>query len=306
MMKNKILIYFPDTGGYNFTPPYELLFQSKALENSGFEIILADARIHEFNKLVDIHKEQLFLVIISTLIKYTSITISRQYPDGLNAAEYVKKDSDIPVLWTGLASSILTDRIIEKHFNDYILTGISDNKISIFVQCLQSNKSLEYVPSLVYKVDGKIHKNEDDKFFNSLKDYGNFKLAEIDLKPYIHNHTLDYIASTGCVNSCSFCSVPNIYCRHWNHNSIENITEHLRHIFDKYPEIKNIHFRDDNFFVNKSFIHELFQKFDAKNIGFVWSAQTSVNILKNYTDEDLTNLRKYRCSNISLGVESGD
>ena len=30
-MKNKILIYFPDTGGYNFTPPYEALFIAKSL-----------------------------------------------------------------------------------------------------------------------------------------------------------------------------------------------------------------------------------------------------------------------------------
>jgi radical SAM superfamily enzyme YgiQ (UPF0313 family) len=305
-MKNKVLIYFPDTGGYNFTPPYEVLFQVKAIQNTGVEIIFADSRTYNVIEIINQNKDNLLLVIISTLIKYTSITISWQYSDGLTIAEYVKKYSDAAVLWTGLAASIQTDAILNKDYNDFVLTGISDNKISAFVSSLINKQSFKLIPSLAYKENGQIIKNENDKYYNSFNDYGNFEIKNIDLKPYIHNQTLDYIASTGCVNSCSFCSVPNIYCRHWNHNNIENITEHLEYILKNYPEIKIIHFRDDNFLVNKSFIHGLFHKLDEKNIQFIWSAQTSVNILKNYTEDDLIALHNFGCNNISIGVESGD
>ncbi|HNQ67640.1 MAG TPA: radical SAM protein [Bacteroidales bacterium] len=303
---DKVLIYFPDTGGYNFTPPYEVLFQVKALQNSGVEIILADSRTDNVKEIIDQNKDNLLLVIISTLIKYTSITISRQYTDGLKIAEYTKRNSDAWTLWTGLAASILTDKIIEKNYNNFVLTGISDNKINAFIESLRNKQSFNLIPSLVYKENGQINKNEDDKYYNSFKDYGNFDFNKIDLKPYIHNQTLDYIASNGCVNSCSFCSVPNIYCQHWNHNSIENILAHFEYIFDKYQEIKIIHFRDDNFLVNKSFIHGLLKTLEEKNIRFIWSAQTSVNILKNFTENDLIALHNSGCNNISIGVESGD
>ena len=43
-MLNKILIYFPNTEEYNFTPPYESLFQIKAIESFTDNIIFIDAR----------------------------------------------------------------------------------------------------------------------------------------------------------------------------------------------------------------------------------------------------------------------
>lgn len=305
-MKNKILLYFPDTGGYNFTPPYELLFQANAIKNSQFELIFADSRKDEIYQIFDLHKEELLLLIVSTLIKYTSITITPQYIDGLKIAEYAKNNCGVLTLWTGLAATIQTDNIINKEYNDFVLKGISENKLNDIIDCIKHEKSFSTIKSLVYKKDGLVIKNDNDKYFNSLNDYGNFDLSCIDLKPYIHNNTLDYIASTGCINECSFCSVPYIYKRHWNHNSIQNIISHLEHIFDHYPEIKIIHFRDDNFLVNKTFVFELFRKLEEKKIYFIWSAQTSVNVLKKYSDEELKELKSRGCNNISIGVESGD
>lgn len=97
-----------------------------------------------------------------------------------------------------------------------------------------------------------------------------------------------------------------IYEQMWDHNSIENIASHLQIILKSSQLIQTIHFRDDNFLVNKSFIFKLFQTFEDRGLHFSWSAQTSINVLKKYTDEELTILKKSGCTNISIGIESGD
>ena len=112
-MLNKILIYFPDTKGYNFTPPYESLFQIKALEDFADKIIFIDARKSNDNNFIKQALSDVSIVIISTLIKYTSITISFQLKDGIKFSKLAESFS-LPVIWTGMAAYLL--KIILKHF----------------------------------------------------------------------------------------------------------------------------------------------------------------------------------------------
>ena len=58
--------------------------------------------------------------------------------------------------------------------------------------------------------------------------------------------------------------------------------------------------------VDKKFIFEVFFKLKQKNIFFTWSAQSSINVLNKYSLDELDQLNKLGCSNISFGIESGD
>jgi anaerobic magnesium-protoporphyrin IX monomethyl ester cyclase len=301
-----VVIYYPDTGGHNFTPPYELLIQKKAIAHLGYIVLLIDGR---HDNLMDTIKEKfnnILLFVVSTLIKYTSITIAQQYEDGLKVSQLIREKHKIPVLWTGLAPNILTKQLIGYQSIDFLLKGNGVHGLSELILSLVNNFGLEGIPNLVYKKFDSIIINEEIKPENCFTQYGDFNISDINLKNYVHNNKLDYLSSIGCVNACSFCSVPFIYNRKWFHNSVENIVSHFRFINKELQNVNNIHFRDDNFFVNKKYVLSLFIELSNNNLVFNWSAQTSINILKTYTDEELLLLKQYGCNNISIGIESGD
>lgn len=296
-MKNKnILIYYPDTKNYNPTPPYESLMLIEALKDFSERIIFVDAAKDHFEieKLVQDSE----ICIITTLIKYTSITINFQLKDGINFSK-ILKNYKVPVVWTGMAP-ILLNKSIEENCPDDILVKTTDEIfLKIFIEnYTRNNKNIKEI------YEDTLSDFIEDK--NSFKKFGNYNFEKISVEKYIHNNTFNYLATTGCVNSCSFCSVPVIYKKKWTHNSIENIINHLRFLFENFPEIKVIHFRDDNFLVSKRFIFDLFKEIEKQNFSFTWSCQTSVNILKLYTQEDLKFLYDHGCRNISIGIESGD
>ncbi|HPX75219.1 MAG TPA: radical SAM protein [Bacteroidales bacterium] len=299
-MLNKILIYFPNTEEYNFTPPYESLFQIKALENFADNIIFIDARKNKDENYLKRILNDTSLIIITTLIKYTSITINFQLKDGIKLSNLAEKYT-IPVIWTGMAALLLEKNIKEFCKNDLLLKTNYEGSLNNIISKLIKSENNAELQNLIDK--------ENKNFYlpnSSFEEFGNFDFKQINTKDYIHNSTFDYIASTGCINSCSFCSVPVIYKQKWSYNKIENIIKHLKQIVLENEEIKTIHFRDDNFLVKKSFVFELFNKLHEENIVFLWSCQTSVNILHTYTNDEIQLLYKSGCRNISFGVESGD
>ena len=303
---SKIIIYFPDTGDYNFTPPYELLMQAKALENTGIITILADHRTDDIYRILEENHTETFLFVISTISKYTSITIAKQFVDGKKISDLVKKKYNIPVLWTGQAANLLFTGIINVAYSDFVLKGTSEMHLKTFVEKIFTSSPLNDIKGLCYSQNDKIIENEAADIENSFESFGDFDLQLIQMAKYIRSNLFDYVATTGCINSCSFCSVPVIYKRKWFHNSTENIKKHLSFIIGKYSHIKNIHFRDDNFLVNKKFIFRLFDELEKSGLSFLWSAQTSVNVLNKYSEDDLKKLRSFGCNNISVGIESGD
>jgi radical SAM superfamily enzyme YgiQ (UPF0313 family) len=57
---------------------------------------------------------------------------------------------------------------------------------------------------------------------------------------------------------------------------------------------------------NKRFVIEIAKEFIKNNLDIRWSAQTSVNLLKVFSINELKLLKKSGCANISFGIESGD
>jgi len=301
----KIIIYFPDTAGCNFTPPYEILFQAKALENLPVEIIIADHRIDDIKKVIREYHKETILFIISSLYKYWCTSIIRQNIDGFKMAEFVKEEYNLPVLWIGNSATMLGKSILNKPFVDFIIYNGNEKSLSQFVSAFISNTNLKEIKNLSYKEHNQIITNPREHD-NSFELFGDFDLSLLKIENYIHNNTLNYVASTGCINNCSFCFVPIANSRRWHHNSIDNITKQLISLLSSYPQITNVHFRDDNFLVNKNFITGLFSTLSKEKNKFTWSAQTSVNVLKKYNHNDIRNLKNWGCGNISIGIESGD
>ncbi|MDA3820395.1 MAG: radical SAM protein, partial [Candidatus Delongbacteria bacterium] len=279
--------------------------QAKALENLDAEILLVDSRTSDPDAMLKKHIEQTKLVIISTIIKYTSITIVKQIKDGFITAEKIKEQADIPVIWTGLAATIIPHHILKDKHSDFLIQGPSEKSLMQFLTSYFKGEDYTQTPNLGYKSGNKDILNKYE-YHNAWESWGDFNPEILNMEKYIDTNTLDYIATTGCINDCTFCTVPVIYKRKWKHNSINNITRHLSYYFNRFPSLNHIHFRDDNFFVNKTFVFNLINELKKKNLSITWSAQTSVNVLENYSFEELQALKKAGCNNISIGIESGD
>ncbi len=300
-----ILIYFPDTKNYNSVLSYELVYQEAAIRHKNRNIILIDGRYEKnIEKIVLENKIKLF--IVSTLIKFTSIAVNFQIEDGLQKTKQIKNISDIPVLWTGLIPTVIPNDLLNNNDIDYILTGQSDHVLNKFADGIINNNLDNSIKGLGYKdPNNELYINKNDSIPDEIN-VTNLDYNKINFSKYIHNNTIDYLASTGCPNNCSFCSVPIVYNRKWRHKSVERIINDIKNFIRYAPNIKNIHFRDDNFMGNKKFVIEIANEFIKNNLNIRWSAQTSVNLLKVFSTDELKLLKKSGCSNISFGIESGD
>ena len=216
--KDVVVIYFPDTWGHNFTPPYEMLFQYEALKLLPIKIILVDYRVDNLNEVIETNHERIFLVVISTIIKYTSITISKQYEDGLKVSEELYSKYKIPIAWTGLAATIMSKQLLSYPFVNFVLKGNGEDTLYHLVNFFINQTALNSISNLDYKADGVTKISKEFLLQNSFIKYGNFDISKLNISKFIHNNSFDYIATIGCVNQCGFCSVPAIFSQKWFNN----------------------------------------------------------------------------------------
>jgi len=304
--RNTVILYFPDTGGQNFTPPFEMLFQQQALKDLPINVVLVDHRTGDLSVAAEKYGDSLAALVISTIIKYTSISISNQYKDGIEASAMIGARYDIPVIWTGLLPTIAAENLLSKAHINHVLKGQSEKILCKLLETLIKKEKPCTLENTRQIADSKYISDDTPAAYNSFEAYGHIDLSLLDTKAYIHKNTFDYVASIGCVNACGFCFVPLVYGSKWHHNSTENVVTHLTFVLTQHKEIRSVHFRDDNFMVNKAFVFDVLENLYHKDFRFFWSAQTSVNILSKYSDEDLVRLKDLGCSNISVGIESGD
>lgn len=296
-----VFIYFPDCSLYNKTPPFEIYLQKAFLMGEGVGVTTVDGRIENIEVVVANQGKPGDILVVSTISLYTSITSINQMNEGIRKAALLREKFGLLVIWTGIAPKLFSEILLSSSCADYLVASADESKLLELIRALNSK-------TLPTSSDRVVTDNsaEGSCKNNNLFYYGNFDMSKENLKPYIHQGTIDYISSAGCKNKCAFCMMPFVYQRQWYPNSVENVLNHLRNIVATYPEIKSIHFRDDNFFVDKGHALNIAREIKRSNLPIWWSAQGSVNFLNTLSDDDFRLLKNSGCSNISYGVESGD
>lgn len=117
---------------------------------------------------------------------------------------------------------------------------------------------------------------------------------------YLGKRYTTVVASRGCVFSCGFCAVGNIFGRRWVGYDTETVLQGISSLVADYG-IGGIFFKDSDLFINRKWAAEILRK--LPDIGVEYMANTRVTTIDDETTELL---RSTGCRRIWLGVESGN
>ena len=244
-----VLLFQPATGFYDKivkSIPLGLLSISRYLDKEGYKIKIIDQRV-DGNWQNNLKKE----------LKKSPIcfgtTSATGYPiyNALNASKFVKDNSDIPVVWGGIHTTLLPKQTIANKNIDVVMKGEGELTFYNLVKDIEKNKSLENVKGICYKEGRKIIENVNASYLDlnelPLVPYHLIKFK--DYSQFSYGRDISMETSRGCPMNCTFCYEPVVSNHKWRCMEPKKVIENIKYVVDKF-KVNNIWFLDDNFFVD--------------------------------------------------------
>jgi len=214
---------------------------------------------------------------------------------GIDIARIAKKIfPNVNVVFGGVGATFLCDLLLE-HFEaiDFVVLGEGERVFSELINRLahQNRNSLEDIPGLAYRRNGKILKTDPPPPIRNLDE------LPIPARHFTYQHVA---LSRGCPGNCTFCGSPQFWGRKVRFHSPGWFVKQLEILYEK--GVRHFYVSDDTFTMDKDRVIEVCRAIISKNLEISWVAISRVN----YVDEDILYwMRKAGCVQISFGVESG-
>lgn len=295
-MNNKVLLVYP--GGFNsIFPelPMSILYLSWALKKSGFEVQVLDTRVDNYK---EIKVNDYLFCGISTMT-------GSMIKNGLKVAKHLRSlDPRVPIVWGGIHVTLLPEQSLADTLVDIIVRGEGEATIQDLAVSLKDGRSLDHIPGISYKKDGKIIHNPDRKFID---------LNEIDIKlPYdlfkIEKYavqTFPVHTSRGCPFRCGFCYNTAFNKRSWRYKKSEKVLDEIEYVV-KLTGAKRISFTwEDEFFISVERVREICAGLIERKIGVEWESFCRFDSFQKVDDNLLGLMEKSGCVTLSFGGESG-
>jgi radical SAM superfamily enzyme YgiQ (UPF0313 family) len=289
--------------------PLGILYIASYLENKGYnvEVIDAEQQLLTQNQTVEKIKE------IADKHEYCYVGMSATTVCFNNTLELAKKLKEripnLKIILGGVHVTALPEHAISFDCFDFGIIGEGEVTTYELLETLIYNGDVNTVNGIVYKKDGnliytpprELIKNLDELPFPArhlLKDITKYIPGLSDYKTL---PVTNIITSRGCPGLCTFCSNA-VFGRTYRSRSALNIFQEIKEVLQKY-KVREIHFIDDTFLLNKKRVHELFDLCNNNNLKFTWSCYSRID---NVNPEFLKFLKQNGCWRISFGIESGD
>lgn len=238
---------------------------------------------------------------------------------------YLKRKTNIPIIWGGVHPSVCPDESIE--YCDFLCIGEGEEPLYMLYEKINNNSNnFDDIPNIVYKKNTTVKINvvsfivEDlnsRPFLNyDFKDsYIIYKddLIKIsdssNLKKKILGKTLIFISQRGCPYACTYCTnsffkklYKDTQKKFYRVSSIKRIIDELCVYLDTMPFIERIQIYDDDFLArDEGEIREFAAQYKSK-IGLPFMI---LGIPKFVTDEKIRLLVDSNLVSISLGIQTG-
>ena len=225
-------------------------------------------------------------------------TITSTAPRAYALADKVRS-LGVPVIMGGPHVTFLADEALEHA--DFVIRGEGERALEAFIDARENGRSLDGVPNLSYKMDGRAVHNPQQPMNTNLDaiPYPDFGLLKADPARRKFAPPIPVLTSRGCPFDCSFCSVTGLFGKKYRFRSTENIIEELR----RYDSPRNnIFFYDDNFAANRERTKELLLAMIRERFRFTWTTQVRADVAR---DVELVKLmKKAGCHTLYIGFES--
>jgi len=153
---------------------------------------------------------------------------------------------------------------------DYVLRGEADNSFIHLIESINTKGDLLEVGGIVLKDGGNLFSsNSQDypdvkrllypawKLFN-LEKYWEVGISDYEINENIGKRFMVMMTSRGCPHRCYFCTSAMMSGRKFRQREINDVLSEIRNYKEKY-NVDEIHFWDDNFFINNKRTKELFR-----------------------------------------------
>jgi radical SAM superfamily enzyme YgiQ (UPF0313 family) len=175
---------------------------------------------------------------------------------------------------------------------DTVAVGESEHTFLELIARLQRGESAAGLPGTAYRAGGSIEVAPERPAIEDLD-------ALASPHDYFDTHIV--MTSRGCPWRCTFCGAEASWGRGYRAQSVGYVLDALEKAVARAP-VKMIQIKDDTFTTNRKRVIEICRGIRARNLRFLWSCDTRVDVLG---DELLREMRLAGCERLSLGVESG-
>ena len=294
---------YVDVNLQSYDIPWGLLYVSSILVKEGYSVRIIDEFVTpDWQDLVleEIAKKPIIFGVSSM----TGIQIKY----GLNFASFVKKFSDIPVVWGGIHSSLLPAQTLKNQNVDFAVIGDGEETIVELVRALEEKSGFDKIKGLAFKQGSEIFIN-DSRPMIELDNIPVIPYDLIDMNSYFtkrlgRKRVITMLSSRGCLHRCKFCYNNVVNNRTWRSFSLDRIFGNLHELIEKY-NIDGVFWTDDNFFQDKKRVNNIAERIIKEKIDIKWGAQGRIDYLHSYDQDFIDLLKGSGLHTVNLGVESG-
>jgi len=299
MEKGKVILFYPGHEGikrsYHWFP-FPFLYLSPFLEESGYEVIIIDARVE------DSWKTLLKNSLTDTLCLGITAMSGSDIKDGIEAAMICREDSpQVPIIWGGPHATALPEQTAESQYVDIAVKGQGEEVMVEIVNRLHHRRDIYDIPGIAYSKDGNTFQND----MSTLIPFGYDVFPAYHLinteKYRSHNNIVSYFASRGCPFSCTFCTTGT---KGYSLRKFDQVKKELLFLVNDL-QFKNIFFQDGTFFVNKTKVVELAKWLVESGLNIKWKAKARASSFKDYSNKELALLKESGLVSVFFGLESG-
>lgn len=305
MNKDKVLFINGHLHHYenDFCQPIGLLYIAANIRNKGFEVKACDLNYQTQDEVLKIAKE-----FSPKWIGLSAITV--QALSAYEMGNLIKNNlPDSSIVYGGVHPTFFPKEPFSEGSADFVIVGEGENTFYKLI----ANNNIGEIKGILYKQDGIIKENDGEDRVQDLDTlpFPAFDLVELKkystqlhVYPWANHHAVDTMTSRGCPYDCSYCASPQLYKRRIRLRSAENVIEEIKWI-KKLTGINQIHFHDDNFFLDKKRALSIFELIIKNDIDIKWVALANGSTLNNYL-EDFDLIAKSGCIGLEIGLETGD
>ena len=312
-MHEKILLIRPQNlyGMQNY-PPFGLILIGSALRRQGYtvQIMVGDGTAEFTLQAAEAAEGALFVGLTAT---------TAEIQDTINLSRALRRRHGhrVPLVWGGWHVTLFPEQMEASDLVDFAVVGDGEEAILKIAESLRAGAGCGHGDQALPARSGKIVQTVP-------VDLDSLPIPDYELAPDLESFVtrplndkfqeycsgplrwLPYQSSRGCPYSCAFCINPSTRNRKYRPRNPVKTAAELAEIVNKY-RVDHIKIIDDNFFVQKGRVWEIFQEVERLGVKFTWDAECRIDYLRpGFVDDAMfAFLKRNGLVQLTFGIESG-
>lgn len=267
--------------------PYGLLSIGAQVKRAGHQVKILNLSAYSWNRVEEV------LAQLDADIYAMSCWTANRRGVALVAKAIKAHRPHAPVVIGGPHATPLAKELLE-HYPAIDIATVGESELTFLeiIDRVAVGRSMRNLPGAAYRVDGRVEMGPDRAAIEDL---------DTIASPHLLYDTHILMTSRGCPWACTFCGAENSWGRGFRGQSVKYVLDVLEKMIPRLP-VKMVLVKDDTFTTNRKRVLELCRGIRDRNLRFLWSCDTRVDVLG---EDLLREMRLAGCERLSLGVESG-